>query len=188
MPRNNAPDPTWKMFVGPMFSSKTTRLIAAIERFQYQNLRVAVFKPDIDDRYDITCITTHLGAKVEATCVNSGKQIIDTVNSMESCDVIAVDEAFMIIDSAEALLDLFSQGKSILVSSLQLSASGKPFKEIKDMMPWATKIEICTAVCPITGRDAYYTHRKTSDSKEILIGGSNIYEPRCFEHYGKLRN
>ena len=48
-------------------------------------------------------------------------------------------------------------------------------------MPWATKIEICPAVCPVTGRDAYYTFRKVEGLEEIAVGGAELYEPRCWE-------
>jgi len=97
--------------------------------------------------------------------------------------VVAVDEAFMIDNCASALLELFREGKTIVVSSLQLSASGMVFEEVRDIMPWATKIEICPAVCPVTGRNAYYTHRKIEGMNEIVVGGSDLYEPRCWEHH-----
>ena len=61
-------------------------------------------------------------------------------NKKDDVDVIAVDEAFMIDGVAESLLRLFREGKTIVVSSLQLSASGNVFEEIRDMMPWATKV------------------------------------------------
>lgn len=176
-------DPTWTMFVGPMFGSKTTRLVAAIDRYRYQNREIAVFKPKMDTRYEDTKITTHAGAKVDAICVSSGSDIIKVVSDMEACDVVAVDEAFMIDGCADALLTLFRSGKSILVSSLQLSASGNPFDEVRDMMPWATKIDVCPAVCPLTGRDAYYTHRKFEGLSEITVGGADLYEPRSWEHH-----
>ena len=107
---------------------------------------------------------------------------------MDSCDVVAVDEAFMIDDCAEALLSLFRMGISIVVSSLQLSATGKPFVEVRDMMPWATKIDVCPAVCPITGRDAFYTHRKLAGLDEITVGGSDLYEPRAWEYHHFMNN
>ena len=81
------------------------------------------------------------------------------------------------------LIDLYKSGYTILVSSLQLSASGNVFEEVRDMMPWATKIEICPAVCPVTGRDAYYTHRKVEGLSEIAVGGADMYEPRCWEYH-----
>ena len=89
----------------------------------------------------------------------------------------------MIEGCAESLLTLFREGKTIVVSSLQLSATGNVFEEIRDMMPWATKIEICPAVCTVSGLDAYYTHRKFQNMDEITVGGSDIYEPRSWFHH-----
>ena len=181
--RNYEADPTWSMFVGPMFGSKTTRLVAAVDRYRYQNRSIAIFKPRMDTRYATTKITTHAGAQLDAICVSSGDDIVDYVSNMAACDVVAVDEAFMIEGCSDALLHLFRQGISIVVSSLQLSASGNPFDEVKNMMPWATSIDVCPAVCPHTGRDAYYTHRKLDGLSEIAVGGSDLYEPRSWEYH-----
>jgi thymidine kinase len=183
MQKKYVTDPSWVMFIGPMFGSKTTRLVAAIDRYRYQNRSIAIFKPQMDTRYNDTMITTHAGIHLEAWCVKNGSDIIDRVLSLPTCDVVAVDEAFMIDDCAEALLSLFRSGKTIVVASLQLSASGKVFEEVRDMLPWATKIEVCPAVCPITGKDAYYTHRKIEGLDEITVGGSDLYEPRSWEYH-----
>jgi thymidine kinase len=75
---------------------------------------------------------------------------------------------------------LYKKGKTIIVSSVQLSAQGNPFEEIAEMMPWATKIEVCPAVCTVTGNDAYFTVRKDGSDKQIEVGGSNLYEPRSW--------
>lgn len=176
-------DPEFILFCGPMFSSKTSRLLAAVDRCKYQNLSVAVFKPRMDDRYSQSTITTHTGMSIPATCIGSGGEILQAVSEIGVCDVVAVDEAFMIDGSASALLALYRQGKSIIVSSIQLSASGLPFEEVRDMMPYATKVEVCPAVCPITGRDAYYTERKVQGLGEIAVGGSDMYYPVCWQHH-----
>lgn len=176
-------DPEFIMFVGPMFGAKTSRLLSSIDRCKYQSLSVAVFKPKMDDRYSQSTITTHTGMSIPATCVSSGNELIREVDRMEQCDVVAVDEAFMIDGSAEALLALFRRGKTVLVSSIQLSASGLPFEEVRDMMPYATKIEVCPAVCPITGRDAYYTERRVQGLGEIAVGGSDLYYPVSWQHH-----
>ena len=180
-------DPKFIMFTGPMFGSKTTRLLATIDRYRYQNKNVLAFKPRMDARYSESKIVTHSGGNYPAICVNLGEEILSFVqNYQDGVDIVAVDEAFMIDGVCDALLTLFRQGKTIIVSSLQLSASGNVFEEIKDMMPWATKIEICPAVCPITGRDAFYTHRKVNGLEEIHVGGSDLYEPRCWEHHSYM--
>ncbi len=178
-------DPKLIVFTGPMFGSKTTKMLAAIERYRYQNKRIVAFKPIMDDRYSNLEIQTHSGGTLPAVGVNTGEDMIQYVydTMLGEVDVIAVDEAFMIEGAANALIDLFKSGKSVVVSSLQLSASGNVFEEVRDIMPWATKIEVCPAVCPITGRDAYYTHRKLDGLEEIAVGGADMYEPRCWEHH-----
>ena len=177
-------DPKFLIFTGPMFGSKTTRLLAALDRYVYQNKDIIAFKPMMDNRYSGIEICTHSGGKFPAQGVSTGADIVHFMSeSLVNYDVIAVDEAFMIDGIAKVLLDLFRQGKTIIVSSLQLSASGNVFEEIRDIMPWATKIAICPAVCPITGRDAYYTHRKVSGLNEIEVGGADMYEPRCWQYH-----
>ena len=180
-------DPEFIIYCGPMFSSKSSRLLTSIERFKYQNRGILAFKPRMDNRYDSEKIVTHSGLSVSAICVSHGREIVELVSSTEDCDVVAIDEAFMIDGCAEACLALFRRGKTIVISSIQLSASGLPFDEVKDMMPYATKIEVCPAVCPITGRDAYYTDRKRSDMNEIVVGGNDMYSPVCWEHAKFMR-
>jgi len=176
-------DPEFIIFTGPMFGSKTTRLLAAVDRYRYQNKNVIAFKPKMDDRYSSTEISTHSGGKIFAIGVNTGNDIIEYIETYdEDVNIIAVDEAFMIDGIAETLLGLFRKGKTVLVSSLQLSATGNVFEEIRDMMPWATNIIVCPAVCTVTNRDAYYTYRKV-EGDEIMIGGSDLYEPRCWEFH-----
>lgn len=89
----------------------------------------------------------------------------------------------MIKGVGKTLVDLYRKGNTIIISSLQLSSWGEPFEEMKEMMPWATKIEVCPAVCPITGKDAYYSYSKRTRTDGILVGGDESYEPRCFEHH-----
>jgi len=175
-------DPEFIIFTGPMFGSKTTKMLGTLERYAYQKKRVSAFKPQLDNRYSDDKIMTHSGAMFPAHVVTSGDEIL-AITKLNDPDIIAVDEAFMIDGCADALLQLFRGGKTIVVSSLQLSASGNVFTEVRDMMPWATRIEICPAVCMMTGRDAYYTHRKIGDLDEITVGGEDLYEPRCWQYH-----
>jgi len=84
---------------------------------------------------------------------------------------------------AESLVWLYRNGFSIVVSSLEMSAAGKPFVEMEKIFPWATKIEKCASVCTICGKDAHYTHKKQTGGYEIEVGGSELYEPRCHTHH-----
>lgn len=166
------------VYTGPMFGSKTTKMLTVLERASFQKKKVIAFKPKMDDRYDEGKIVTHAGLKFDAHNVRHGDEIFKLAKEY---DVIGVDEAFMIEGSAKTLIDLYKLGKTVAVSSIQLSASGQVFEEIRDLLPWATKIEVCPAVCPVTGADAFYTVRKFSGDQEIEVGGADMYEPRSWQ-------
>lgn len=178
--------PEFIVFTGPMMSSKTTRLIGAVDRLRYKNHKILAFKPRMDRRYTENDINTHNGGKISATVVSSGDEILRSVELYEP-DVVAVDEAFMIDGSASALITLFRRGITILVSSIEMSAHCNIFPEIEKILPWATKIEKCTAVCVVCGEDAHYTQKKVNDLTEIAVGGSELYEPRCWHHHSSIK-
>lgn len=180
MTQNN---PQLIVFTGAMFSGKSTHLLAAIDRYTYQRRRVLCFKPLMDDRYGDTEIVTHSGKRVPAVTVSNGDDILARISTEHDVDVIAVDEAFMIDGSADALIHLFKLGYTVIVSSLEMSASCTEFSEITKLMVWATKIEKLPAVCSVCQRDAYYTRRKSEGMNEIQVGGADMYEPRCWEHH-----
>ena len=175
-------NPEFKIFTGPMFGGKTTRLLADLERYKYQNKKIKLFKPRMEKRYSSNMVATHGGKFKNCTLVDSGQEIL---RKSGDAKVIAVDEVFMIDGAAHALLDLFSRNRTILVSSLQLSSEPKPLPEIKDLLPYATKIEVCPAVCVVCGKDAFYTKRKIDSFNQIEVGGKESYEPLCYEHYNE---
>ena len=107
--------PEFIIFTGPMFGAKTSRLLSTIDRFNYQNRTVVVFKPKIDRRYSESSVTTHNGLSIPAISVSSGSEIFNTViNDERNPDVIAVDEAFMIENVASALIDFYQKNKKVL--------------------------------------------------------------------------
>jgi thymidine kinase len=182
--------PNFKIFTGPMFGGKTTRLLGAIERDILRKHNVKSFKPKIDDRYAANEITTHIGASHPAIPVSSGADIVQYVENMtalhQKVDSVAVDEFFMIPNVAAATISLFQSGINIYVSTLQLNSVPIAYTEVSKILPWATEIVVCPAVCTICGDDAYYTYKKGGDpNAAIEIGGSDLYEPRCFSHFFK---
>jgi thymidine kinase len=170
------------VYTGPMFSSKTSRLLSSLERYKYQHKRIVLYKPEIDDRYSETEVITHGGSKMSAVCVKSGADVIQHLATLnENPHVVAVDEAFMIPNIAETLIWLYRNGYSVVVSSLELSSTGLVFSEVEKMLPWATKVEKLSAVCVVCNRDAYYTYKKQVGGDEIEVGGAELYEPRCLK-------
>jgi thymidine kinase len=181
------------VYTGPMWSGKSSHLLMNLETHKYQGKKLFIFKPKIDDRYSNDSVVTHLGWSMPAVSVTDGKEIIKYL--CENADVadpsslvVAVDELFMIPGASKELIWLFEQGISIIVSTLELSSNCTPFPEVTKILPFATKIEKLTAVCSVCHSDAHYTYKKpTAPDDEIVVGGSDLYEARCFRHHPKFR-
>jgi len=182
-------NPEFIIFTGPMFSSKTTGLLSTIDRFRYQKKSVIVFKPESDERYSKNGVVTHRGECVDATPIAEGADLIEFLaNSDIFYEVVAIDEAFMIKGISDVLVWLFKKGVTVVISSLTLSYNLQIFNEISKVLPYSTSIEVRSAVCTVCGQDAYYTYRKTDDNEMIVIGGKELYEPRCWEHHPDINN
>ncbi len=174
------------IFTGPMFGGKTTRLLSAIERYRLKQKKVFTFKPLRDTRYDPEgqSIVTHRGYEMNSVPIVAAEEIYMHLEKRHaSSGVIALDEAFMVDGAADVLIDLFKTGYTILVSSLQLSSTLEPFPEMTKMLPWATRVEVCPAVCTICASDAFYTYKKGGTDDNVEIGGKEMYEPRCSMHH-----
>jgi len=175
-------NPEFIIYCGPMFSTKTTSMFLRLERFELQHRATRLFKPIGDERYSTDEVVTHSGWKRPATRVSKGLDILKQIEE-DPPSIVAVDEAFMIQDVYKVLPWLFKNGVTIVVASLDLAFNGKSFKEVEKMLPWATEVHKCPAVCTVCGANAFYTHRKTSDDEDIIVGGAEMYEPRCFSHH-----
>ena len=176
------------IFVGPMFGGKTTKLLSAVDRYKYQKRDIFAFKPQVDQRYAKEKIVTHWGGKLRADLVSDATEILESLvlNSVSLQDqpVIAVDEAFMLKDAGTVLPKLFKAGATVIASTLQISSDGTAYPEVAGFMPYATKVEVCPAVCTICGADAHYTEKIGGRIDHgIEVGGAEMYQPRCFEHF-----
>jgi thymidine kinase len=186
--------PKMKLFVGPMFSGKSTRLVQNINRARIAGKNVICFKPIFDNRYTSEgYIVTH--DKVHESCFLVSKssqflKIFEEEDKKMKIDCVAIDEAFMIDGIADACCDLFYNRKvDIFISSLDLSFSLTSFEEITKLLTHATHVKKCKAVCPNCGSDASYTMRKESgNNNQITIGGKDMYEPRCLAHHANLND
>jgi thymidine kinase len=181
--------PEMILYTGPMFSSKTTRLLMQADKRQYQKQNILAFKSRLDDRYSsMGEIVTHNFNKIPAILVDRGEEIIDHVQKSKDIDCVIVDELFLIEGSAETCIELFKKGYNVIIASIDLSFAGEAFDEVTKIMPYCTKIVKCKAVCTLCQKDARYTFRKASDTSEILVGGKDIYEPRCQLHHPQMHS
>src|SRR5947209_6572218 len=73
---------------GPMFSGKSEELIRRLRRAEIAGQRVLIVKPRIDDRYDVSHVVSHAGAKIRAA-VDSSSEILALADGYET---VGIDE------------------------------------------------------------------------------------------------
>ena len=64
------------MICGSMFSGKTEELIRRLKRAKIANLRVEIFKPAIDVRYDETEVVSHDANSIHSTPIDNSQTIL----------------------------------------------------------------------------------------------------------------
>ena len=166
-----------EVICGSMFSGKTEELIRRLKRVKIANLKVEIFKPKIDIRYDETKIVSHDTNFINSTPVENSAAILLLAKDV---DVVGIDEAQFfdegIIDVCEQLA---FRGIRVIVAGLDMDYMGQPFGQMPNLLAVADYIDKLHAICMECGNIAHVSYRKTAQSGQVLLGEKDIYEPRC---------
>ena len=181
-----------EVICGPMFSGKTEELIRRLRRAQIARMRVVVFKPKIDDRYDIAEVVSHSSARIQSRPISHSSEIEPLLKREGGpVAVVGIDEAQFfddgIVDVAERLAD---RGVRVVVAGLEQDYLGRAFGPMPHMLVVAESITKQLAVCMVCGAPAGKNQRVHKDaarftkgSDQIMVGGGDSYEARCRRCY-----
>ncbi|GFY97718.1 thymidine kinase [Actinidia rufa] len=116
---------------------------------------------------------------------NNGRNVAMIKSSKDtSLDVIGIDEAQFFDDLYDFCCEAAEHdGKTIIVAGLDGDYLRRSFGSVLDIIPLADTITKLTARCEICGKRAFFTLRKTDETRTELIGGSDVYMPVCRQHY-----
>lgn len=160
-----------------MFSGKTEELIRRLKRAKIANLKVEIFKPAIDKRYDAIRIVSHDENAIHSTPVDSSQTLLLMAQNV---DVVGIDEAQFFDDEIANVCDeLARKGTRVIVAGLDMDFSGKPFGQMPFLLAKADFITKLHAICVKCGNIANYSYRIIPNEDQIMLGASNVYEPRC---------
>lgn len=102
---------------------------------------------------------------------------------MNAYDGLAIDEGQFFPDIYLGVLFWLNAGKLVITSALDGNFRAQPFGDLVKMIPWATEVIKCRAVCAVcSAMDAAFSYR-LSDSKEEIETGDSNYEARCYRCY-----
>ena len=166
-----------EVICGSMFSGKTEELIRRLKRVKIANLKVEIFKPAIDVRYDVVKIVSHDTNTIHSTPVDNSQKILLLA---EGVDVVGIDEAqFFDGEIANVCEQLAQKGIRVIVAGLDMDYLGNPFGQMPNLLAKADYITKLHAICMKCGNIANISFRKTEQEGQVLLGEKDIYEPRC---------
>ena len=169
------------LILGPMFSGKTTQLLAYERRFMIAKKTFVIVKFRGDTRYSETKVMNHDG-KYNISCDVLQATRLDEIDEkvFEPYECILIDEGQFFIDLAW-FCKKYTKTKNIVISGLSGDYQRKPFQPISEAMSLADKIEHFHSICNKCGKDAAFTARISDEHEQTVIGGSEKYQPRCGE-------
>lgn len=170
-----------EIITGSMFSGKTEELIRRLRRAQFAGLKVEIFKPSLDTRYSDDRIVSHDDKSIRSTPVGNAASILLLAGNV---NVVGIDEAQFfdqgLIDVCNNLAD---NGLRVIVAGLDMDFMRKPFGPVPALLSVAEYITKVHAICMRCGSLAQYSHRKSDEAQQVLLGEKDKYEPLCRNCY-----
>ncbi len=176
-----------ELFIGPMFSGKSTELIRQIRLLQKIDKKVLVLKPIIDLRYAQDKITSHNYESVECKVMNKLDEIND--EEINKYDTVIIDEGQFFPDLVSVISRWVNNySVNIIVGGLDGDFQRRPIGQILELIPMADKCIKLNSLCNICkdGTEAPFSFRLVKSNDKVLVGGSESYIPVCRKHFIEL--
>ena len=187
-----------ELFIGPMYSSKTTSILEVYKKCKFCNIPVTIINHTIDIRYHNTMVSTH--DQIMAPCLqacelndlwsNNGyiktgeKKELWAHNAVRDSDVILINEGQFFPDLYDVVIDMISQNKKVYICGLDGDFERKKFGQILDLIPMCDKVTKLTSLCSQckNGTPGIFSMRLTNETAQTVVGSDN-YIPVCRKCY-----
>jgi thymidine kinase len=177
-----------EVITGSMFCGKTDELIRRLRRATIARQKVQVFKPAIDNRYNVEKVTSHAGNSYNAMPIEDSSKIFENLDL--DTTVVGIDEAQFFDDEIVSITQqLANRGIRVIIAGLDTDFRGEPFGPMPVLMAKAELVDKLHAICMECGEAASRTQRLVNgqpahyDDPVVIVGASEMYEARCREHH-----
>ena len=188
-----------ELFVGPMFSGKTSKLLEIYKQYKFCNINVAVVNHSADNRYHESMLSTH--DRVMIPCIQTNHLIplwnysnldgsfndeCEMHMMLRSADVILINEGQFFDDLYDFIIIAVEYDKKhVVVGGLDGDCFRKPFGQILQLIPLADRVTKLTSLCKICadGTIGLFSYRNSDSKETVEVGGSEKYMPLCRKHY-----
>src|ERR1044072_211672 len=174
-----------EVIAGGMFSGKSEELIRRVRRAEIARQRVQIFKPVIDNRFDIKRIISRDNRMLDAIAVSNATEL--RANLSFGVRVVGIDEVqFFDADIVDVCMDLADAGVRVIVAGLDQDYLRRPFGPMPALLAVAEYVAKMHAVCVRCGNAAHYSQRLSGGNSQIEVGDIS-YEARCRHCYEVYR-
>jgi thymidine kinase len=188
-----------ELFMGPMYSGKTSKLLEIYKQCSFCNIPVAVINHSSDTRYHESMLSTH--DKNMIPCIQTphikdvwkNRSTDETFNDnssnhlkLRSAEVILINEGQFFDDLYECVLDMVNEKKKVYIAGLDGDFERKKFGQMLDLIPNCndyTKLKSLCSMCK-NGEQGIFSLRLTKDTQQTIVGSDN-YIPVCRTCYDK---
>ncbi|HXG94727.1 MAG TPA: thymidine kinase [Blastocatellia bacterium] len=178
-----------EVITGGMFSGKSEELIRRIRRAEIARQRTQLFKPAIDNRFDLKRVISRDNRGMDAIAVKNSSEL--RANITFGVKVLGIDEAQFFDDGiVDLCMELADAGVRVIAAGLDQDYLRRPFGPMPQLLAVAEYVSKMHAICVRCGGLAHYTQRVAGGDSQIEIG-DNTYEARCrvcYEPYRAVTN
>jgi thymidine kinase len=177
-----------ELFIGPMFSGKTSKLLELYKQNERCNIPIAVINHSLDKRYHDSMLSTH--DKLMIPCIQSNSLLElwtnnDTYN-VKSAEVILINEGQFFEDLYEGVCEMLAEKKRIYIAGLDGDFERKNIGKIIHLIPLCDKVTKLASICSLCkdGTPGIFSLRLSNETEQTVIGSDN-YIPVCRNCYEK---
>ena len=176
-----------EVICGAMFSGKTEELLRRLRRAKIAGLRVEIFKPTIDVRYDESAVVSHDRNAIASTPIDNSSNLLLLASDV---DVIGIDEAQFFDERLPDVVEqLADPGIRVIIAGLDMDFKRLPFGPMAHLCAIADSVDKIHAICVGCGSWANYSYRLVSGDQQVMLGEAKEYQPLCRTCYLKyLKN
>jgi thymidine kinase len=186
-----------ELFIGPMFSGKTSKLIELYKQNAFCGIPIAVINHSLDTRYHGTMLSTHDKDMVPCIQTSLLKDIWSNDNvyeafsvkynnhmALRSAEVILINEGQFFDDLYECVRDMLLKKKRVYIAGLDGDFERKKIGQIIDLIPLCDKVTKLTSICSSCrdGTPGIFSLRLTDETEQTVVGIDN-YIPLCRKCY-----
>lgn len=171
-----------EVITGGMFSGKSEELVRRLRRAVIARQRVQVFKPVADTRSKKGRVVTRDKRELEATAVETSRQMQDQLHW--GVQVVGIDEAQFFDHGLVRLVnELADAGIRVIVAGLDQDFRREPFGPMPGILATAEFVDKVHAICVRCGDPAHYSQRTAGGEEQVQVGDTESYEARCRRCY-----